>query len=112
MVCSHAYWGRVFGEAQKPNRDGQGKAARAGAAGIDIKNAAAIFDKRLVRVAVYDGGYASRLGADLKIVQVVHDIDAMSIDGYYGIGRKGCGPRAVVHVAANGGDGSDGRKRA
>src|SRR4051812_42903502 len=68
------------GDAQLRHRDRQLKAARTGASRIDIKDAAALRDRRLVRVPGDDDAQSHCRRVDVQLREVVQDIDAQGTE--------------------------------
>ena len=64
----------LAGDLQMGQADGQRKSPRAGAAGIDVKNAATVFDRWFVGVAAYYYVKAGSGWADVDLFDVVQHV--------------------------------------
>ena len=98
-------------DPKSPQADRELEAARAGAAWIEVKNPVFLFHFGLVAVAVDNRAESSGFGLQVELREIVEEVDGDAAD-FYEFGRgQFTGPGFDIHVAADGGDGSNAAER-
>jgi hypothetical protein len=85
-----------------------GRSSRTSTAGVNEQNFAALFNRRLVRVAGNYGGEARRGRIEIEFREVVKNVDRVAADLDNVVGRKAARPRTLVIIAADRADRREG----